>query len=839
MPDNVIRLLYIEDNPVDADLVRRTLAHDLPKARVSVAGTLAEGLRALEHDGAFDIVLADLSLPDGSGMELLGIVRGRGLGPAFVVLTGSGDESAAVAALKSGADDYLVKGADYLARLAGTIRFAIARAREEPLGHRRPIHVLYAEQYPFDAEMTLRKLAQSAPHLRFDLVRGTKAVIDRLSAGRDVASYDLLLLDYALPGMNALDLTKALRRDLGLDIPIVIVTGQGCEESVAQALRLGVSDYLIKREGYLNELPLVIDSAFRQAELVRERTALKAIAERLRLHSAVIESTHDGVLITDLEGAIVSVNQAFTELTGYTRDDSMGRNPRFLSSGRHDRGFYQTMWATLLQTGRWQGELWNRRKNGELYPEWLTLSAVCNEAGEVTNYVGVFTDISKLRQTEARLSHLSHYDPLTDLPNRLLVMSRLEHAIEVARRRRGHVAAICLDLDRFKTINDSLGHQAGDALLRAVGARLRTRLREEDTLGRLGGDEFMILLEHVDAPAAAALVAHNLIEGLTEPFVLDHGQEVFMHASIGISLYPDDADDHMALVRNADAAMYRAKQQGRNTYQFYTEDLTRFAFRRLDLETRFRRALGNGEFVVFYQPVLSMEAGHLLGAEALVRWQPPGEDMIAPADFIPIAEETGLIVQLGEWVLGEACRQVCRWDAAGLLLPSVSVNLSVEQVRRQDVGSMLLRVLAQTGLAPQRLEIELTESSLMQQGEKAAQLLDLLKHQGVRLAIDDFGTGYSSLAYLKRFAIDKLKIDRSFVKDLAKGSNDLAIASAIVAMAKALEIAVQAEGVETEAQLALLKSIGCGCWQGYACSPPVSASEFERRFLRAGLIASA
>lgn len=826
-----IRALYVEDNPVDADMLCRSLARSMPGTRVDVAPTLRAGLVCLDDGPSYDIVLADLSLPDGSGIDLLGAIRERGLSLAFVVLTGSGDQNAAIAALKAGADDYLVKDGDYLARLPRTLISAIERARLEHAHRSRPIRVLYAEHHLFDIDLTLRHLASSAPHLRIDVVHGADAVMERLQPNEGAPRYDVLLLDYVLPGLNALDLTKSLRLDMGLDIPIVIVTGQGSEDAVAQALRLGVSDYLVKHDGYLHELPVVLDSAFRQAELMRERAALKALTERLRLHAAVIETTHDGVLITDLDGFIVSVNRAFSELTGYQRDDAVGRNPRFLQSGRHDRVFYQTMWATLLQTGYWQGELWNRRKSGELYPEWLTLNAVRDEAGKVSNYVGVFTDISKLRQTEDRLNHLSHHDPLTGLPNRLLVLARLEHALEVAPRRARRVAAMYLDLDRFKTVNESLGHPVGDELLCAVATRLRERLREEDTLGRLGGDEFMILLEHIETPADAAVVAKSLVDALAEPFQLSSGHEVFMHASIGISLFPDDGHDYMALVRNADAAMYRSKAQGRNIYGFYTEDLTRHASQQLALETRLRRGLANNEFVVYYQPVMSVADGSLIGAEALVRWRPPGEPMVSPADFIPMAEETGLIVPLGEWVLREACRQLCAWQAAGLPLPSVAVNLSAEQVRRQDVDALLREVLADTGLAAGRLEIELTESSLMEQGDKAAALLDDLKRQGVRIAIDDFGTGYSSLAYLKRFSIDKLKIDRSFVKDLADDRNDLAIASAIVAMARALDIAVQAEGVETAAQLKLLKSIGCGSWQGYLRSPPVSAAEFETCFL--------
>ncbi|NMG64542.1 EAL domain-containing protein [Azoarcus indigens] len=950
-----MKVLYVEDNPVDADLVCRGLGRGMPAAVLELASSVARGMERLKLESGYDVVVADLALPDGSGMDLLNWVREQRLPLAFVVLTGSGDQGAAVAALKAGADDYLVKDGDYLERLPRTLEVALNRSRAEQAHRSRPIRVLYAEHHRFDIDLTRRHLLQSAPHLRIHNVATADEVLAKLPTAPGLScDYDVVLLDFLLPGMNALDITKVLREERGLDLPIVMVTGQGSEEIAAQALRLGVSDYLVKHDSYLHELPLVLDKVFREAELMRERAALRRTSERLqevlatspsvnytmelrdgtwqltwisdnlarltghetaaalrpgwwasclhpaeqtlagtlpvdlhagdqrvreyrflrsdgetmwlrdegrlvrdsegaprrivgvwsdiseqriaterlRLNAAVIESTHDGVLITDLEGRIVSVNRAFTVVTGYERDEVIGRNPRFLQSGRHDRNYYQAMWAALTATGYWQGELWNRRRNGELYPEWLTLNAVRNEAGEVSHYVGVFTDISKLKQTEARLDYLAHHDPLTDLPNRLLVLSRLEHALEVAQRRGKRVAVMFLDLDRFKTVNDSLGHSVGDELLCEVAGRLRRRLRDEDTLGRLGGDEFMVLLEQVETPGDAAVVAQNLIEELAEPFSLSSGHEVFIHVSVGISLYPDDGWEFMELVRNADAAMYRAKSQGRNTYGFYTEDLTRYASQRLDLETRLRRALAQAEFVVFYQPVLSVADGRLLGAEALVRWQPAGEAMISPAEFIPIAEETGLILPLGEWVLREACRQAQAWISAGLAFGSMAVNLSAAQFKRQDVGAMLREVLEETGLPAGRLELEITESNLMDQGERAAAMLDRLKELGLRLAIDDFGTGYSSLAYLKRFAIDKLKIDRSFVKDLADDRNDLAIAAAVVAMARALEISVQAEGVETASQLALLATLGCGAYQGYLCSPPVPAAEFEARFLR-------
>ncbi|THF63872.1 EAL domain-containing protein [Pseudothauera nasutitermitis] len=829
-----MKALYVEDNPTDADLLARTFARELPDARLELAASLAEGVEKLAGGELPDVVLADLRLPDGSGLELLNWVRERSLPVAFVLLTGSGDQNAAVAALKGGADDYLVKESGSLRRLSSTLNAALARARQERLSRHRPVRVLYAEHHRFDIELTRRHLATTAPHLRLEVVDGAAAVLERLAGPEGAGRYDVLLLDYQLAGMDALDLTKLLRQERGLDLPIVLITGQGSEEVAAQALRLGVSEYLVKHAGYLHELPVVVDKVFRQAELARERIALRDAVDKLRLHAAVVDSTHDGVVITDLDANIVSVNRAFSAVTGYSQEEVIGQNPRFLQSGRHDRGFYQAMWAELSEAGHWQGELWNRRKCGELYPEWLTLSAVCDENGARTHYVGVFTDLSKLKSTEERLAHLAHHDPLTGLPNRLLVISRLEHAVEVAQRKGQRLAVLFLDLDRFKTVNDSLGHSVGDELLREVAGRLRCRLREEDTLGRLGGDEFMVLLEDLEVPEDAAVVANDLIGVLAEPFALSSGPEVFIHASVGISLYPDDGDDHLALVRNADAAMYRAKSQGRNTYGFYTEDLTRSASRRLELETRLRRALANGEFVLYYQPVKAVADGRLLGAEALVRWLPPGEPMVSPADFIPIAEETGLIVPLGEWVLRTACAQLREWLDAGYPAGSVAVNLSVEQIRRSDMETLLRDVLAETALPAHRLELEITESSLMEHGDQAETLLSALKALGVGLAIDDFGTGYSSLAYLKRFSIDKLKIDRSFVKDLADDRNDLAIAAAIVAVARALDISVQAEGVETEAQLGLLHELGCGVFQGYLCSPPLPADAFRERFLAPG-----
>jgi diguanylate cyclase (GGDEF)-like protein/PAS domain S-box-containing protein len=547
----------------------------------------------------------------------------------------------------------------------------------------------------------------------------------------------------------------------------------------------------------------------------------------LRQAAAVFENTREGVVITDLTPGILTVNRAYVRITGYEEAEVLGCNPSLLKSGRQDETFYQALWASLREVGHWQGEIWNRRKNGEIYPQLLTINTVNDAEGLPSHYVGVMTDISQLKQSEARLEHLAHYDPLTDLPNRLLLRSRLEHALERAERDRQQVAVLYIDLDRFKNVNDSLGHPVGDELLAALARRLRQRLREDDTLGRLGGDEFLVELENLERTQFAASVAQTLIQLLEQPFTLPSGHEVYVGASIGISLYPDDGDTVTELIKNADVAMYQAKEQGRNTARFYTPTLTVAANERLELEARLRRALANGEFVLHYQPQVDTRSGAVIGCEALVRWNSPEEGMISPARFIPLAEETGLIVPLGTWVLRTACIQAKAWLDAGKPL-RMAVNLSGRQLQQRDVVQRVAAILEETGLPAEYLKLELTESMIMGQGEQAAELLHALKSLGPRLSIDDFGTGYSSLAYLKRFPIDELKIDQSFVRDIPHDPNDMEIAAAIIALARNLNLKVMAEGVETAEQLDFLTRQGCHAYQGYLFSQPVPAEAFER-----------
>ncbi|TAH51832.1 MAG: EAL domain-containing protein [Betaproteobacteria bacterium] len=573
-----------------------------------------------------------------------------------------------------------------------------------------------------------------------------------------------------------------------------------------------------------------------ELDLVQEFARITALAVQkvraeaaLRLSSAVFESTRDGVVITTLEPRIVSVNPAYTEITGYPLDEVYGRNPGFVKSGRHGRQFYQEMWASLIAVGYWQGEIWNRRRNGEVYPQWLTISTVRDESGRASHYVGVMTDLTQLRRSEQQLERLSHYDPLTDLPNRLLVKSRLEHAIEQAHRHQTGAAVLFLDLDRFKNVNDGLGHPAGDELLRAVAQRLRSGLRDEDTLARSGGDEFIVILEDLHSPDEAASVAQKLIRLVQQPFVLAGGHEVIVSASIGVALYPEDGETVTELNQHADVALYRAKELGRNTFCFHSAALTSRVNEHLQLEMRLRRALERGELLLHYQPLVGLQPGQPIRAEALLRWQPADEAMVSPDRFIPLAEETGMIVPIGDWVLREACRQARAWLDAGLDFGGVSVNLSVRQFRRQGLVDEVAAVLAETGLPARYLELEITESALMEGVEQAVATLDALRGLGVSLAVDDFGTGYSSLAYLKRFPLDKLKIDQSFVRGLPGDGNDHAIVTATIAMARSLGFSTVAEGVETTEQLEVLRELGCNAYQGYLFSRPLPSVDYARQ----------
>ncbi|AHE97987.1 EAL domain-containing protein [Thioalkalivibrio paradoxus] len=556
-------------------------------------------------------------------------------------------------------------------------------------------------------------------------------------------------------------------------------------------------------------------------------TDRKEAEDALRRSAMVFENTRDGVTITDSQAIIIAVNRAFSQITGYPASEALGKSPAILQSGYQDKAFYRHMWQQLLETGHWQGEIRNRRRDGKIYPVLLTIDAVPGADGSPEFYVGVFTDLAELRESQRRVEYLAHHDSLTGLANRTLLESRLTRIAERIQQHGGHAAVLLIDIDGFKHVNDSLGLSMGDRLLVLVAERLKERLPKGHDLARTGGDEFVILMASVDRPEHAAAIAGDTLAWLREPIRLDQSREVFVTASIGISLCPEDGTDPEALLRNADSAMFKAKELGRNTFQFYTEALTQAAVRRLSLETRLRRAVKSDEFVLHYQPQVRISDGRVVGVEALLRWQDPDLGLIPPDEFIPVAEETGLITQVGEWVLRTACRQMRQWLADRNGPDTVAVNLSPRQFQLQDMPALVGSILQSTGLAGRHLDLEITETALMEQGPDAARILHDLKALGVRISIDDFGTGYSSLAYLQQFPVDKLKIDQSFVQKIPDTLGAAEIAATIIAMGRNLGLGVVAEGVETAAQLEFLRNQDCGFYQGYLANRPVRAQELR------------
>jgi len=560
-------------------------------------------------------------------------------------------------------------------------------------------------------------------------------------------------------------------------------------------------------------------------EDITERTNQE---ERLRQAAAVFASTTEGVMITCAQGNIQRVNKAFCRLTGYRSEEVVGKPANLLQSGRHDAEFYADMWQNLQTLGSWQGEIWNRRRDGAVFPELLSISPVKDEAGSTTHYVGVFSDISKLKESEQKLNYLAHHDMLTHLPNRLLLQSRLEQSLAKAKQNNSQLALLLLDLDRFKDVNDSFGHAAGDELLQQVAAILERCLSQADLVCRMGGDEFAILLEDIFQPEDAGLIANEVIRLLSKHWTLSNGCDVTIGASVGISIYPTQSVDGEELLQHADAALYRAKNAGRGCFHYFTEELTHEARNRLDIESRLSRALDAGELSVFYQPQIDIASGEVIGAEALVRWFDPNKGLIMPSEFIPLAEQTGLINSIGLFVLRQGCAQVKQWLDQGYKPISLAVNLSAVQLKHSDIEHAVTSALAETGLPAKYLELEITESALMEREQEFIDLLHSLRQLGVKIAIDDFGTGYSSLAYLKKFPIDILKIDKSFVDDIPEDKDDMVIAATVVAMGHSLGLEVLAEGVETPEQLEFLRSKACNYYQGFLCSKPVSAEEFTQ-----------
>jgi diguanylate cyclase (GGDEF)-like protein/PAS domain S-box-containing protein len=628
---------------------------------------------------------------------------------------------------------------------------------------------------------------------------------------------DVVLLDASMPIMDGFETLSIMKnRSDSKNIPVLMITGLNDDNSVDEAYAAGAVDFI----------PKPIHWAMLRN---RVRYLLKDIeAQRqINLASIVYDNTSEGIVVTNPKGIIQSVNPAFSIITGYFPEEVIGKSMNLVSSGRHNRAFYKKFWESLQVSGRWQGEFWNRRKDGAVFPQWATVSAVKSADGQCTNYVGVFSDLSALKESEANLLYLSGHDTLTDLPNRHLFQERLALALTESKERDGRVCVMLLDLDRFKVVNETLGHDKGDDLLVRVGRRLSKCLSQPSTLGRMGGDEFGVIIPRFNHSQDAARIAHDMLESLKTPFPIDgEDMEFFIGASIGIGLSPTDGEDVKTLLKNADAAMYHAKEQGRNNFQFYRDDLNTASMARMLMESSLRSALEKEEFVLYYQPQMDLASGKLVGAEALIRWIHPMQGIISPGEFIPLAEETGLIVPMGEWALRTACRQMKKWTKAGLPSLRVAVNLSGIQFKQPDFTDVVFKITQETGIEHRWLELELTESIAMGDVEETFHKLNTLAKNDIPLAIDDFGTGFSSLSYLKRFPFGTLKIDRSFVRNCPEDIEDAAVVRTIIGLAKSLGLTVIAEGVEEKVQLEFLRDHGCNEIQGYLYSRPIPAKEF-------------
>lgn len=537
----------------------------------------------------------------------------------------------------------------------------------------------------------------------------------------------------------------------------------------------------------------------------------------------IFEYSNESIIITDAQNRILFVNPAFEIVTGYSAEEVIGKNPRILQSGMHDKQFYKKMWNDIKQHGVWKGEIWNKRKDGELYLEWLTISVVKDQKGNVTNYVAMFSDITEHKRNVEQLTRLALYDTLTNVPNRYLLEKRLESIIRMSKKHNQSFALLFLDLDRFKNINDTLGHRVGDMLLKETAQRLKRMLRKQDTIARFGGDEFVIILPNLKHIREAAYMAEKIVESLKRPFCFNH-QEIYISTSIGISVYPYDGTDKETLIRMADRAMYQAKKNGRNQYALYHAGMHGNSKQLFQLETALRKALERGEFELYYQPQLDIKTKQIRAVEALIRWNHPEKGFISPGMFIPLAEESGLITPISDWIMMQACEHLKQLQ---LRFPYVKMSINISPIYFQQIDFLkkLQKTIESVNVNPRLIELELTESAVMPHAEQSVERLTKLKTMGMSIAIDDFGTGFSSLSYLHRFPIDILKIDRSFTKQLSRYQQDSAIVNAIIMMAHSLQIRVVAEGVETKKQYQILEKQSCDFVQGYYVSKPLSISE--------------
>jgi diguanylate cyclase (GGDEF)-like protein/PAS domain S-box-containing protein len=677
------------------------------------------------------------------------------------------------------------------------------------------LRVLVIEDRESDFRLIERHLRQHRLPAECVRVAGLDELVDMLVRG----SVDVVLTDYHVPGLELKD-SLAQVQALSPGLPVILVSGQIGEEAAVELLKQGVWDVVLK-----DRLARLVPAIERGLHEVCQQTSRRFAEEQMRLAAVAFENTLEGIMVADADHRIMSVNRAFSEITGHATSQIVGKDLSVLGADRHDGGAYGRMWACLHANGSWNGEVWNRRCDGDTYPAWFNMVSVRDQNGKITHYVGVLTDISERKAAQARIEHLAHHDALTDLPNRSLLADRMQQAIAQAQRGERPVAVLFVDIDHFKHINDSLGHAIGDRVLVEVSRRIVSNVRSSDTVARLSGDEFVVLLPEAGGVEGVVRVVAGISAAIADLLQIE-GHRLRMSASIGVSLFPKDGREAATLLTNADLAMYHAKSAGRSTYRFFSPEMDVQARERFRIDSDLRDALARREFSVYYQPQVESRTSLVTGYEALVRWHHPERGLLSPDAFLRVAEETGLIVSIGDWVLRQACAQCVSWRKRGYR-GSISVNLSARQFGQDNLLERVKECLHDSGLPGNSLVLELTESLLVEPTAASMKLLHDLRGLGVQIAVDDFGQGYSSLSYLKRYPITSLKIAQSFVDEIVSESEDRAIVQAVVTLASAMRLQTVAEGVEHDAQAYVLRDMGVDALQGYYFGRAMPASEVK------------
>ena len=816
-PGEVPTLLVVDDVPENIHALLEVLKDDY---RIMVANNGRKAIELAQGATPPDLILLDIVMPDMDGVEVCRQIKmtpaGNRIPIIFITIVDSSEEK--VHGFNVGAADYITKPFE-IDEVRARIRTHLELSRlrgflEQLVAQRTALLEKSEEKY--------RTLADYSPNWEYWLAPDSSYLYVS-PACADISGYtpadffadahlmDKIIYPEDLPAWHRYGPTNCTDKNKPTPLVFRIRRQDGSErwiEHVCQFVYDAMGHYTGCRGTH------------------RDITERRRAEENLHLAAAVLENTTEGVVITDIQNNILSVNHAFTEITGFSAQEVIGRNPGALKSGRHERDFYQTMWRAIDTVGAWQGEIWNRHKNGSVFPALFNISVIRNAQGVRTHHIAVFSDLSQLKRTEQKLDFLVHRDPLTELPNRVLFHELLFHAIQQSEQSHTRFALLFLDLVNFKMINESLGPSLGDKLLIEVANRLRALLPNVNAIARVGGDVFNIILEQHEHALGPDLVAKQLIDSFNQPFNVD-GHQVYSRVSIGIAQYPEDGLDAETLQSHGDAALHQAKSQGRGLLRFFSPEMTTLAKARLALEADLRRAIQENELRLYYQPQIDLVNGQIVGFEALVRWQHPLRGMIPPSSFIPLAEECGLIVPLGEWVLKTACYQIKAWSLSRPAFGQIAVNVSAAQLGRGNFATMVKTIINETGIQPGSLEIEITESSVMSNLTSAIESFSELKALGVRLSIDDFGTGYSSLAYLQQLAVHKLKIDISFVRKILVNSADALIVQAVIALGHSLGLEIIAEGVEELAQAKYLRFLQCDVMQGFLVSKPLPVNEIE------------